>query len=197
TGDVFSVGGDTSPDRPYVTYTGLTPIDEARLIIDGIIDLQVPFICAVNGHAIGLGSTIASLSDVSFVVPGAKFGDPHVLAGLPAGNGSALIWPLLVGVNTAKKLLMTGEIMTSDTAVSLGLLSEVVTDGDVLDAALDFAATMVALPPQAVQGTKATIHLLLRAAADLLMDFSLNAEREAMNHPDFLAALEAMHQTED
>ena len=196
-GEVFSVGGDTSPDRPYVTYTGLSPIEEARLIVDGIIDLQVPFICAVNGHAIGLGATIASLSDVSFVVSGAKFGDPHVLAGLPAGNGSALIWPLLVGVNTAKRLLMTGEIMTSDSAVSLGLLSEVVTGGDVLRAALELATTMVALPPQAVQGTKATIHLVLRAAADLLMDFSLNAEQEAMNHPDFRSALEAIHRTEE
>ena len=92
---------------------------------------------------------------------------------------------------------MTGEIMTSDSAVSLGLLSEVVTGGDVLSAALELATTMVALPPQAVQGTKATIHLVLRAAADLLMDFSLNAEQEAMNHPDFRSALEAIHRTEE
>ena len=194
-GQVFSVGGDSSPDRAYVTHTGLSPIEEARLIVDGVIDLQVPFICAVNGHAIGLGATIASLADVSFAVPGAKFGDPHVLAGLPAGNGSALIWPLLVGVNAAKKLLMTGELMTSESAVSLGLLSEVVKEGEALDAALELAKTLVALPPQAVQGTKATIHLILRAAADLLMEFSLNAEQAAMEHPDFREALAALHRS--
>ena len=196
-GRVFSVGGDSSPDRPYVTHTGLSPIEEARLIIDGVIDLHVPFICAVNGHAIGLGATIASLADVSFAVPGARFGDPHVLAGLPAGNGSALIWPLLVGVNKAKQLLMTGEIMTSESAVSLGLLSEVVTEGEALDAALEPARVLVALPPQAVQGTKATIHLILRAAADLLMEFSLNAEQAAMDHPDFREALAAIHRSTD
>ena len=196
-GRVFSVGGDSNPDRPYVTYTGLSPIEEAGLIIDGVIDLEVPFICAVNGHAIGLGATIASLADVSFVVPGVKFGDPHVQAGLPAGNGSALIWPLLVGVNKAKKLLMTGELITSESAVSLGLLSEVVPHGEALDAALELARTLVALPPQAVRGTKATIHLMLRAAADLLMEFSLNAEEAAMKHPDFAKALAAIQRSSD
>ena len=96
---------------------------------------------------------------------------------------------------TAKKLLMTGELMTSESAVSLGLLSEVVKEGGALDAALELAKTLVALPPQAVQGTKATIHLILRAAADLLMEFSLNAEQAAMEHPDFREALAVLHRS--
>ena len=90
---------------------------------------------------------------------------------------------------------MTGELMTSESAVSLGLLSEVVKEGEALDAALELAKTLVALPPQAVQGTKATIHLILRAAADLLMEFSLNAEQAAMEHPDFREALAVLHRS--
>jgi enoyl-CoA hydratase len=100
-------------------------------------------------------------------------------------------------VNKAKKLLMTGELITSESAVSLGLLSEVVAHGESLDAALELARTLVALPPQGVKGTKATIHLMLRAAADLVMEFSLNAEEEAMKHPDFGEALAAIRRSGD
>ena len=92
---------------------------------------------------------------------------------------------------------MTGELITSESAVSLGLLSEVVSPGEALDAALKLARMLVALPPQAVRGTKATIHLMLRAAADLLMEFSLNAEEAAMDHPDFRERLAAIQRSGD
>src|SRR3712207_8907999 len=52
-----------------------------------------PVIAKVNGHAVGLGATIALLCDVIFAAESAKIGDPHVKVGLVAGDGGAVIWP--------------------------------------------------------------------------------------------------------
>lgn len=191
-GDAFSVGGDTSPDRRFETRTGRPVIAEARSIVDDLLDLEKPLVAAVNGHAIGLGATLATLADVSYVERRAKIGDPHVLAALPAGNGSALIWPFLIGANRSKQLLMTGDLLTAEQAVSIGLLSEVVDDGASLDAALAMAARLAALAPHAVQGTKAAVNHLLRLAAKTALPASLAREELAMQHPAFVAAMAAL-----
>src|SRR5437762_918530 len=66
-GRAFCAGGDSSPSREYRTKTGLSITREAREIVDGILDLEKPLIAAVNGHAVGLGATLATLADVAFV----------------------------------------------------------------------------------------------------------------------------------
>ncbi|MFD2349634.1 enoyl-CoA hydratase/isomerase family protein [Nonomuraea ferruginea] len=63
---------------------------------------------------------LASAADVSFAVPSARFGDAHVQVGLPAGNGPAALWPLLAGPQRAKRLLLGGEMISTDQAVAWG-----------------------------------------------------------------------------
>jgi enoyl-CoA hydratase/carnithine racemase len=191
-GSTFCAGGDTSPDRPYESTSGRTVIEEARHIVEDVVAMSTPLVAAVNGHAIGLGATLATLADVSFIAESARFGDPHVLAALPAGNGSAAVWPLLAGLNRAKFLLMTGTLLDAEEAVRFGLVTRRVPDGEALPAALDLAAKLAALAPQAVQGTKLAINRLLAMATGLVLPLSLALEEAAMAHPDFRAALEAL-----
>jgi enoyl-CoA hydratase/carnithine racemase len=190
-GEAFSVGGDTSPERRFETAGGRSVFAEARAIIDGVLDLEKPLVAAVNGHAIGLGATLASLADLSFVERRAKLGDRHVLAALPAGNGSAVIWPLLVGVNRAKQLLMAGELLTAEQAVALGLLGELVEDGTSFARACEAAERLAALAPHAVQGTKAAVNQLLKLVAQASLPASLAREELAMQHPDYHSAIAA------
>jgi enoyl-CoA hydratase/carnithine racemase len=196
-GRAFSAGGDTAIERAYRTKTGRTVIEEARHIVDDVIDLEKPFIAAVNGHAIGLGATLATLADVSFLAEGAKIGDPHVLAALPAGNGSGVIWPLLVGLNRAKHLLMTGELLSAGEAERFGLVTRVLPAAEVLPAALTLAARFDAMAPQAVRGTKIAINRILRQVSDAMLPLSLALEDAAMHHPDFAAALRALSERSD
>lgn len=191
-GRTFSTGGDTDPDREYATTSGRTVIDEARHIIDDVIAMSKPLIAAVNGHAVGLGATLATLADVSFIDARAKLGDPHVLAALPAGNGSAVIWPLLVGVNRAKFLLMTGELLTAAEAERFGLVTRCVDEGTSLAEALALAERLAQLAPQAVEGTKIAINRLLASVSGLVLPLSLALEDAAMRHPDFRAALDRL-----
>jgi enoyl-CoA hydratase len=188
-GRTFSAGGDESSDRQYATTTGRTPIDEARHIVEDVIALTKPLIAAVNGHAIGLGAVLASLSDVSYIAETAKFGDLHSHAALPAGNGAAVIWPLLVGVNRAKQLLMAGELLTAADAERFGLVTRVLPAAEVMDAAMAMAVRLAAMAPQAIQGTKASINRLLALASGAVLPLSLSLEAAAMDHDDFRAAM--------
>ncbi|BBZ39826.1 enoyl-CoA hydratase/isomerase family protein [Mycobacterium conspicuum] len=191
-GRTFSAGGDESSDRGYHTATGRTPIEEARHIVDDIIALTKPLVAAVNGHAIGLGAVLATLADISYVADSAKLGDLHVHAALPAGNGAAAIWPLLVGVNRAKHLLMTGEVLTAAEAERFGLVTRVVPAADVLPTAMSTAVRLAKLAPQAVQGTKAAVNRLLAMASGAVLPLSLALEAAAMEHDDFRAAMEKL-----
>src|SRR3970282_2398626 len=103
--------------------SGLTMMQEAPRIVDSILDLEKPLISAVNGPAVGLGATVALCCDMVVASSNARFGDPHVKMGITAGDGGAVIWPLLIGVNRAKQWLMTGDIMSADEAYALGLVN--------------------------------------------------------------------------
>jgi enoyl-CoA hydratase/carnithine racemase len=191
-GRTFSAGGDESTERRYTTSTGRSPIEEARHIVEDVIAMSKPLVAAVNGHAIGLGAVLATLADISFLSEKAKLGDLHVHAALPAGNGAAAIWPLLVGINRAKHLLMTGEILTAAEAERFGLVTRVLPPDDVLPAAMAMAERLAGLAPQAVQGTKMAVNRLLAMASGAVLPLSLSLEAAAMDSDDFRDAVQRL-----
>ncbi len=74
----------------------------------------------VNGNATGLGATLALFCDLVHVMEEAKIGDPHVKVRYVAGDGGAVIWPLLINVHKAKELLMTGKLISATGAEEIG-----------------------------------------------------------------------------
>ena len=134
-GRAFCAGGDLdwmqlSIDQPAMFDETAR---EAKAIVFGQLDLDKPLICRLNGHAVGLGASLALLCDVIIAADNAKIGDPHVSVGLVAGDGGALIWPQLIGYAKAKHYLFTGDLMTAAEAEKLGLITQVVAAAD-LDA---------------------------------------------------------------
>ena len=111
-GKAFSAGGDLE----HIAGNAARPEQfeyEARLakrIVFSMLDLDKPLVCRMNGHAVGLGATLALTCDVVFAVDKAKIGDPHVALGLMAGDGGAAIWPQRIGFGRAKEYLLTGEL---------------------------------------------------------------------------------------
>jgi enoyl-CoA hydratase len=188
-GSAFCAGGDGSPTRTFTTHTGLTPIQEARMIVETLLDLEQPLIAAVNGDAFGLGAILATLADVAFVAASARIGDRHVLGGVTAGNGSAALWPAIVGLNRAKWLVLDGQVLTAEQAVGCGLLHRVVPDGTALHEATTLARRWAALDPRALQTTKAVLNLHLKAAAATALQTGLAWEEQILDSPEYRARL--------
>ncbi|MFG1924735.1 enoyl-CoA hydratase/isomerase family protein [Cryptosporangium sp. NPDC048952] len=188
-GDAFCLGGDAGPERTFTTLTGLTPIAEARMMIESLIDLDQPLICAVNGDALGLGAILATVADAAFMARSARLGDRHVAGGVTAGNGSAALWPLLIGVNRAKFLLLEAAVLTADEAVDVGLIHAA--SDDPLAEATALAERWAALPPYALQSTKAILNAHLRTALGILR-LGLELEDRALAGPEFAAVRAAV-----
>ena len=97
--------GTHDPETNVVVLTGAGgDLDEIRCLIDqpelffqSMLDCPKPIIAKSNGHAMGLGATVALLCDICFAANHAKIADPHVLVGFTAGDGGAVIWPQLIG----------------------------------------------------------------------------------------------------
>jgi enoyl-CoA hydratase len=192
-GRAFSAGGDVAwmqeaidePERFNRT------IREAKQIVFGLIDCEKPVIAKLNGHATGLGATIALFCDVIFAAEHAKIGDPHVSVGFVAGDGGAVIWPQLIGYARAKEYLLTGDLMTATQAAALGLINHAVPAAE-LDARVDaFADRLAAGATKAIRWTKMSINIGLRDLATSILDASLAYEALSNITPDHQEAVHA------
>ena len=163
-GSAFCAGGDIdwmqlSVDEPAEFEKTAR---EAKDIVYSQLDLEKPLICRLNGHATGLGASLALLCDIVIASDEARIGDPHVSVGLVAGDGGALIWPQMVGYAKAKKYLLTGELMMAGEAERIGLITDVVPRAE-LDAAVDAMAERLASgATKAIRWSKVTTNLPLR-----------------------------------
>jgi len=188
-GRAFSAGGDfhvmtrVQRDEAFREQN----IAEARRIITGMVRCPVPVIAAVNGPAVGLGCSLALLSDLVLMAEGTYLADPHVQVGLVAGDGGAMVLPLIVGLVRARELLFLGERVSATEAVRLGLANRVVPGDKLLDEAMDLARRLAALPATALRGTKRAVNLHLEQAMATVMETALGAERDSMHSPEHVA----------
>jgi len=149
---------------------------EGKRLINSLIELEKPIIARLPGHAVGLGATIALFCDIIYADERAKIGDPHVLVGLVAGDGGAVIWPQLIGYARAKEYLMTGDLLTAADAAAMGLINKAV-PGDQLDAvAFGMAERLASGPITAIRYTKASVNRGLKQVASAVLDAAFNFE---------------------
>ena len=102
----------------------------------------------------------------------AKLGDTHVKVGLTAGDGGAVIWPLIVGVNKAKELLMTGEVIDAQEALRIGLVNHVVPHDELDKKVMEMAQQLVEGHKLAIRTTKKAVNLYLKWMLNQVFDYS-------------------------
>jgi enoyl-CoA hydratase len=190
-GRAFSAGGDLEWFRTLTAAQLDALFVEARKIIVDLVDLPQPIIAAVNGAAAGLGATLALFCDTIYAAETAKIADPHVRIGVTAGDGGAVIWPLLVGPARAKQYLMSGDAVTATDAERIGLVNHVLPADQVLPQAQAYAARLAAGSRMAIRSTKRSVNKLVRDAVSLVLDTSLALEKECFHSPFHKAAIEA------
>jgi enoyl-CoA hydratase/carnithine racemase len=117
--------------------------------------LSKPVIAAINGHAIGMGLTLALQCDIRFFAADARYGVVQVRRGVVGDAYSHWVLPRLVGIANAAEILLTGATFDGHRAVALGLGSRVLDAADVLPAALELAHDIAAnTAPMSVAASK-------------------------------------------
>lgn len=174
-GSAFCAGGDVKGfDAPDSGLVGMLRI--TRNLVLQMVNCEAPLVAAVNGPAAGLGATLALLCDVIFMGENARIGDTHVKMGLVAGDGGAVIWPLLVGPHRAKEYLMSGRLLSGREAAAIGLVNHAVPDDRVLPEALAYARSLAEGPQAAIRWTKLAINQVLWQNLNLVLGLGAATE---------------------
>ncbi|MDA3040626.1 MAG: enoyl-CoA hydratase/isomerase family protein [Actinomycetota bacterium] len=199
-GKSFCVGGDVkdfdeqSGESTESSTLRVTKLLHGTEVIELLLAIPQPTVSAVQGHAMGLGSTIAMFCDVMIVADDAKIADTHVNIGLVAGDGGAVTFPLMMPFGSAKWYLMTGDRMSGTEAEKLGVALRSVPESELHEASLEIASRLASMPPLAVQGTKATLNRILRNRMDQTLQFGLLYEGATFLSEDHKEAASAFVQ---
>lgn len=195
-GRAFSAGGDLD----HIAHNAANPHlfdHEARMakrLVFTLLDIEKPVVCRLNGHAVGLGATLALMCDIIIGAEGAKIGDPHVGLGLVAGDGGAVIWAQRIGLARAKEYLLTGDLLTAQKAAEIGLINHCVPKEE-LDATVDaFCQRLLGGATGAIRATKILTNLELKRLAHAVMDAGIAYESVSVRSADHLEGIAALRE---
>lgn len=168
-GDSFTAGNDIND------FANNPQMDEGSPVFNflfAIHNFPKPLIAAVQGRAVGIGTTMLMHCDIVTANPNSIFSMPFVSLGLVAEGGSSYLFPRLVGHAKASEILLTGRSFTAEEALQMGLINQV--SSDHLSAAMKFAQELAEQPPTAVINTKA----LLKSGSHEALNQVMRAEGE-------------------
>jgi len=141
---------------------------------DAIHHLLKPSIAAVNGYALGGGLETALSCDIRIASSNAKFAAPEIKLGWIGGGGMAALLAHSIGMSNAAMMIMTGDTIDADRALTWGLVSEIVAPEALMERARALAATIASRAPIAAETAK----LNLRAAFSMPLDKAMQYERD-------------------
>ena len=190
----FTVGADFNVMQDNIDAGGYPDghpglLIESAAIIRNIMAIRQPIVAAVNGNALGIGATLALFADIVYMADDARIGDPHVKAGMVAGDGGAVIWPALLGVHRAKEFLMLGSMVPGPEAERIGLVNHCVPAAELMDRARETALALANGPSIAIQFNKKLVNKELEARITQVMDLSLALEAITLSTGDYNEAI--------
>lgn len=199
-GDDFCAGADwvatNSAGGPRPRPAGIqrrTPLQAHRLV-ELLVEVQLPVVCAVRGWAAGLGCQIALAADFAVATESSRFWEPFLERGFTPDSGATWLVPRLVGIARAKELLLLGRKLTGREAAAWGLIHRAVPD-DELDAAVaELTARLTRAPTVALGLTKRCIHRGLDASLAAAMEAEASALELSARSADFKEGLAAFRE---
>lgn len=170
---IFAAGGDIQ------SMVDASPEDiRARAchkLLEPMLTSELPIIAAVNGYALGGGLELALMCDIVVAGHGASFGSPEAKVGIMPGMGGTQRLLRTVGKHHAMHMMLTGDAIDAATAHSIGLVSVVTADSQVLEYAKETARKIAKRAPLAVRAIKRVVH----QGADMKLPYALELERQA------------------
>ena len=166
---IAGAGGNFTSGNDLADFAAAKTPDAARIAIDFlpcVAGAQKPLIAAIEGFAVGIGTTMLLHCDFAYAGAGARFRLPFVNLGLTPEGGSSLLLPAVAGSKRAAELLLLGEPFDAAVAAESGLVTKVGGEGEAMAAARETAAKLAALPAEGLRLSKS---LLKRAQSDAVV----------------------------
>jgi enoyl-CoA hydratase/carnithine racemase len=188
TADCFTSGNDLGDFVAISQESGIKPHNP---FLPAISRAQKPVIAAVNGVAIGIGTTMLFHCDLVYAGTKARFQLPFVNLGLCPELGSSLLLPRLVGHQKAAELLLMGEPFGAEIARELGFVNAVCPDEILFETAFRKARQLAAQPPASVRLTKALLKRPVETALSQTIEEELTLFVELLKSPAAAEAFQA------
>lgn len=192
-GKAFCAGGELGmvEDMLNSEQARMRVMQEARELVQGMVDCDKPIVSAINGAAVGAGLAVALLADISIAARNAKLIDGHTKLGVAAGDHAVVIWPLLCGMAKAKYYLLLCEAVSGEEAERIGLVSRAVEAEQLQSEAMQIAEKLAAGSASALAATKRSLNHWLHAAWPAF-EASLTAEMMGFGQADAREGLAAI-----
>ncbi|PCM44386.1 enoyl-CoA hydratase-related protein [Marinobacter sp. ANT_B65] len=190
-GGVFTAGNDLDDFRARATDENPKP-SAGLVFIEALINSDTPVIAAVEGLAIGIGTTLLLHVDVVVAAESAKFKTAFVDLGLVPEAASTVTMPLHLGARRTTDLLLLGEVLNGNEARECGLVSRVVDDGQALAEAMIVAAGLATKPREALRASKRLIRAPWREQVEQALAREREVFSERLRSEDCRAALDKL-----
>ena len=191
---ISGAGGNFTAGNDLADFLATPPMDESAPVyrfIEGFSRLEKPFVAAVEGVAIGVGTTMLLHCDLVYAGSSARFALPFANLGLTPEAASSLLLPLRTGHARAAEMLMLGEVFSAQTAFEVGIANAVLPDAQVLDHAIERCRKLTTQPAASLRLTKQ----LMKRAQNALIQETMNTEagvfRERLVSPEAKEAFAA------
>jgi len=176
-GRSFIAGADIAQMSEFGTQDGLRFGDLGHAMLMALETMDKPVIAAVNGFALGGGTEVSLGCDFIYASTKARFGQPEVGLGIIPGFGGTQRLARTVGMNKARELIYTGEIIDAEEAKRIGLVADVFEPDELMDKVREKANLLMSNGPLAL----ATAKRVMNKGVDLPLDSALELEKQAFS----------------
>jgi enoyl-CoA hydratase len=153
----FVAGADINELALRDTLLGRSETRRRQEVYSRIETLEIPSIAAINGFALGTGLELAMACTLRVASSSSKLGQPEVKLGIIPGAGGTQRLPRLVGMGRAMEMILTGEPITAEQALSIGLVNRVVAPEALMEEARKLATVISSNPKMAIQYAKEAV----------------------------------------
>jgi enoyl-CoA hydratase/carnithine racemase len=182
----FSAGSDVKEFPSLRGRVGEGKLIEENAAYNQLAALPFPTVAAIEGNALGGGLELALCCDLRVASLTARLGLPEVRLGVMPGSGGTQRLPRLIGLARAKELILLGNIIDADTALSFGLVNRVVPQGQAEAAARELAETLASRGPVAIREAKSVLDATLDGSLAAGQAGELEASERVFSSEDML-----------
>ncbi|NLO80017.1 MAG: enoyl-CoA hydratase [Xanthomonadaceae bacterium] len=191
TEDCFTAGNDLADFQQRASREPQPNESSGLQMIEALMACETPVIAAVNGLAIGIGTTMLLHCDFVYAGRSARFSTPFVDLGLCPEAASSLLLPLIAGPRRAAEMLLAGESLDAEQALACGLVNAVVDDAETLARARQQAERMAQKPRESVRLTKRLLRRFWSPAVAETLDYERERFAERLRSAEAQAAFAA------